>query len=108
MRIIQGTITCNETREIPVGSVVFITVSIGSNVIGHNTMQRIEAFPFKYRVEVDDESNQTTGNGENWSIRVNIENGEQTMFLNGPGNLSIQRPEVDLENLDIQLNVFEC
>ena len=103
MRIIQGTITCNETREIPVGSVVFITVSVGSNVIGHNTMQRIEAFPFKYRVEVDDESN-----GENWSIRVNIENGEQTMFLNGTGNLSIQRPESDLENLDIQLNVFEC
>jgi hypothetical protein len=108
MRVIQGTITCNETREIPVGSVVFITVSIGSNVIGHNTMQRIEAFPFKYRVEVNDESNETIGKNENWFIRVNIENGEQTMFLNGTGNLSIQRPESDLENLDIQLNVFEC
>ena len=108
MKTVQGTITCKETSEIPIGSVVFITISKDSNTIGHQTLQRIDTFPFKYRIEVDDQSKETTENAQNWSFRVNIENGEQTIFLNENGSLSITPSEVDLENLDIQVNVQQC
>ena len=110
MKLIQGSINCKQTTEIPKGSVIFITVSKDTNIIGHQTLQGIDAFPFKYRVQVSDDlkSREAHDLVQTWSIRVQIENGEQTIFLNGAGNFILHPQETDLEKLDIQLNFYHC
>ena len=80
-----------------------------AKIIGHQTLQCIERFPFEYRVQVDDElvGNQSHETVQTWSIRVSIENGEKTVFLNGTGNFILIPNETNLEKLDIQLNFFK-
>ena len=110
MKIIRGTIDCKEATEIPIGSVAFITVSKDNNIIGRQTLPQINSFPFKYRVEVSDDlkSKEAHETVQTWSIRVQIENGEETLFLNGAGNFMLSPHGCDLENLDIQLNFYHC
>ena len=109
MTIIQGMIDCKETAEIPVGSVVFITVSKDGNIIGHQTYQHIDAFPFKYHVDVTEEIKPKEAHEavETWTVKVQIENGENTLFVNGAGNFMLSPHDTDLEKLDMQLNIYK-
>lgn len=99
MKVVQGTINCKEAKSIPVGSVIFIYVYKEDKVVGHQTLASVEHFPFDYKVEIEDEDYAAPG----LSIKVMIDNGENTLFLNGSGSTDIRENQV-LDKLDIELN----
>ena len=104
MKTIEGIINCKETPDIPPGSVVYITISKDSKIIGHQTLQCIDKFPFAYQVEVEHEPAQDKV--QTWSIRVNIENGESTIFLNDTCNFMPLSEGNEFEKLDIELKTY--
>ena len=103
--VVKGTIDCKDTKELPVGSVVFIYVYKNeSDVIGHQTLQSVEHFPFEYNVEIDEKS---WSENANYSIRVTVENGEKTLYLNGKAGLTtLTKAELTNKPLDITLNAY--
>jgi hypothetical protein len=106
MRTITGRVDCQSTKEIPVGSVIFITFSIEKKIVGRQTLQNLEHFPFEYRVNLEEDETQSVAG--QLDVRVNIERGETTIFCNGQNGVE----QVDLsslaqqDHLDIQLHSY--
>ncbi len=106
MRTITGKVDCQSTKEIPVGSVIFISFAVDKKVVGRQTLQNIENFPFEYRVNLDDDSG--VESVDLLDVRVNIERGEMTIFCNGENGIeqvnlaSLAQPDY----LDIQLRSY--
>ena len=88
MKTIKGTIDCTQTKDIPVGSVVFIYVMRNDKVAGSQTLQSISHFPFSYTVDIDEHMFDEAGK---CSIRISIENGENTLFINGNGMTTLHK-----------------
>lgn len=78
MRTITGSVDCSSTKEIPVGSVVFISIGLNDKIIGRQTLQNLQSFPFEFRVNLE-EANES----DVYDVTVNIERGESTIFFNG-------------------------
>jgi hypothetical protein len=101
MKTITGKIDCLTTKEIPVGSVVFISFTVDKKIMGRQTLQNLEHFPFEYRVNLEESEAQM-------DVRVNIERGEMTLFCNGENGIeqidfsSLSEPD----HLDIQVRTY--
>ncbi|CAF0846532.1 unnamed protein product [Brachionus calyciflorus] len=96
MKSITGQITCSESSEIPVGSVIFVYVMKDSNVIGRQTLHNWTQFPIDFKVDVPEL------NESGHFFTVNIENGENVIFRSEDGSTPINEKE-PLENLNVQV-----
>ena len=77
-KISGNIIFSGESLTIPEGCVVFIYLMQDEKVIGHQTLSKLEQFPFEYTVEVEDEPLSSN----DYSIRVTVEQGESILYAN--------------------------
>lgn len=94
MSAIKGQVTCSDSSEFPVGSVVLVYVCKGDETIGRQSFQNLTKFPIQFNVEVPDLSE------ENYDLIVNIENGENLLFTNGKTEINKAQ---SVDNLSVEV-----
>ncbi len=98
MKTIQGTINSLDSQTLPVGSVILIYVNnSNSQVLGNQSMQKIEKFPIEYKCDV---SNSAFTEEQELSVSVCIENGESVVFVSDEKKF---KTTDNLDKIDVQV-----
>ena len=101
MQIIKGIIDCRDSKELPVGAVIFIDFFEDNELIHHKTLQSVTQFPVDFEVQLEKEPTKP----DLVHIVVSVEIGENTIYINEEHARKLSSYH-SLENLNILLVDF--